>query len=544
VPSLLSEPPPPRLHRGRLRPSRARRFAGLVLRLTILLVLGGLVAGGWYLARKGFSRKWRNTVVEELHKRGVEASVRRLTLDPFRGLIARDVRIYDYKKREKTLAVVSEISLDINYAALFHHQPFLNALDIRNGELTIPLPPLAGQLSRAELKRFRAHVYFPLERIEVSQAEGLFCGVRLSASGQLIKRANYTPSPPESSEASARRLRFLQTLVTLLEGFRYPEAAPELQVKFSGDLSQLEDSRVEATLRASRVQRDNYDARNFYLTARWQDQTLTIPQCDWSDASGRFSATSSWSRANSRATFQARSTIDLKPLLGSFGLGATLDDLSFTAPPLIEASGSATIGGAEKQMQAFGKIALDKFAYKKIDFEGLTCDFAWAGERMMLRDVRLRHRTGQLNADLLDAPNDFRVNLESSIAPSALAALPPARFQPFLAEWEWQRPPNVRLTIRGASRDPATWEGEGAVTLGRTRFRGVWMNSARADVRFRDGVLGFENLRVTRDEGVGTGAFEYDTRKHEVRLTDVETTLAPADAIMWIEPKFWRHVTP
>jgi len=194
------------LHRGRLRPSRARRLARALLRLTIVFFLGGLVAGGWYLAKKGFSRNWRNTVVEELHKRGVEASVGRLTLDPFRGLIARDVRIYDYKKREKTLAVVSEISLDINYAALLQHQPFLNAIDIRNGDLTIPLPPVAGQLSSAELKRFRAHIYFPPERIEVSQAEGVFCGVRISASGQLIKRENYRPSPTDSAAEAARRL--------------------------------------------------------------------------------------------------------------------------------------------------------------------------------------------------------------------------------------------------------------------------------------------------------------------------------------------------
>ena len=54
---------------------------------------------------------------EELHKHGVEASVRRLTLDPFRGLVAQDVRIFDYKNRENTLALISEISLDINYAA-------------------------------------------------------------------------------------------------------------------------------------------------------------------------------------------------------------------------------------------------------------------------------------------------------------------------------------------------------------------------------------------------------------------------------------------
>src|SRR5437870_11684382 len=97
--TLLTEPPRPRLHRGRVHHSFARRLARTLLRLTIVFFLAAFVGGGLYLAKKGFSRNWRNVIVEELHKRGVEASVRRITLDPFRGLIARDVRIYDYKRR-------------------------------------------------------------------------------------------------------------------------------------------------------------------------------------------------------------------------------------------------------------------------------------------------------------------------------------------------------------------------------------------------------------------------------------------------------------
>jgi hypothetical protein len=542
--TLLSEPPRRRLHRGRIRHPLGVRLALMLLRLAIILLLGGLTAGGWYLAKKGFSRSWREKVVEELHKRGVEASVRRLTLDPFRGLIARDVRIYDYKKREKTLAVVSEISLDINYAALFHHQPFLNALDIRNGDLTIPLPPVAGQVSHADLKRFRAHVYFPPERIEVSQAEGLFCGIRISASGQLIKRESYQPSTEDSAEEAARRLRLLQTFVTLLQGFRYPGSAPELQVKFSGDLSQLENAHVEATLRGHQIERANYAARNFYLTTEWRDLTLSLPRVEWSDQTGRFAGTATWSRANGRATFQARSSVDLKRLLGSFGLGAMLKELTAFSPPLVEASGSATIGAVEKQFSVVGKVALEKFAYQEIGFEGLTCDFAWDGARTMLRDIRLRHRSGQLNADLLDAPNDFRLNVDSSIAPTALAPLAPARLRPFLQEWEWPRSPNIHLNLRGTGRDPATWHGEGTLALSRARFRGVWMNSASANFRFFDGILALENFRVTRDEGVGTGTFAYDSGRHELRLTNVQTTLKPSEAIMWVEPRFWEHVTP
>jgi hypothetical protein len=162
----------------------------------------------------------------------------------------------------------------------------------------------------------------------------------------------------------------------------------------------------------------------------------------------------------------------------------------------------------------------------------------------MLRDIRLRHRSGQLNADLFDAPNDFRLNLDSSLAPNVLEPIFPERLRPFLREWGWPRSPNVHLALRGTSRDPATWHGDGTLALGRSRFRGVWMNSATANLRFGDGVLAFEDFRVTRDEGIGTGSFAYDSARHEIRLTNVQTTLTPAEAIIWIEPRFWEHVSP
>ena len=97
-----------------------RLVAAIAIRLTILAAVAAVFGGGYYLAGRGFGREWRYRVVEELHKRGVEAQIGRLTLDPFRGLVAKHVRIFDYKNRENTLALISEISLDINYAALIH----------------------------------------------------------------------------------------------------------------------------------------------------------------------------------------------------------------------------------------------------------------------------------------------------------------------------------------------------------------------------------------------------------------------------------------
>src|ERR1043166_8583393 len=155
--AAVLEPPPPKTTRrlqGR-QSSFARRFAVTALRFLIMLAISAVLVGGWYLSQKGFGRQWRARITDELHKRGVEASIRRLTLDPFRGLVAKDVRIFDYKNRENTLARVSEISRDINSAALIHHQPFLNALDIRNAQITLPLDRKSTRLNSSHVSESR-----------------------------------------------------------------------------------------------------------------------------------------------------------------------------------------------------------------------------------------------------------------------------------------------------------------------------------------------------------------------------------------------------
>src|SRR5438132_193244 len=261
MPAVL-EPPQVRPFTRFRKRTWGKRIALSLLRLMILAAIVAIIGGGYYLARRGFGREWRYRVVEELHKRGVEAYIGRLTLDPFRGLVARNVRIFDYKNRENTLALISEVSLDINYAALIHRQPFLNALDVRDAQITFPLKTAQGKADKAQLTNFRAHVYFPPEQIYVSQAEGIFCGIRISATGQLIKRENYQPSPSISPEEWQRRFSIEARGSNELEKFSFPEALPSLQLKFSGDVAEIEKARIEATLHGERLQRASYELRD------------------------------------------------------------------------------------------------------------------------------------------------------------------------------------------------------------------------------------------------------------------------------------------
>jgi hypothetical protein len=545
MPPLL-EPTPPSLarqfyrRRAKVHHSQSRR----ILRLTIVALV--LICGwtGWYLAKRGFGKEWRDRVSQELHKRGVEASIQRLTVDPVRGLIAQNVRIYDFKNRENTLAVISEVALDINYAALLHHQPFLNALDVRGAELTIPNPAAARGTPKTQIKELRAHIYFPPEQIYVSQAEGIFCGLRISATGQLIKRSDYKPSEEISDEQWRQRLLLVHRVADELRRFTFPGEAPALQVKFAGDLSQFEAVHAEATLTGDRLRRGDYEMANLSLAAEWANQRLQINQCSWTDNAGSFSGRATWSRESGAAEFQGRSTLDAKRFLEAVGFPQLLADVTLNSPPLLELSGAANFAGEKPQISVIGRLAVERFSYKTVPLLKLTADFSWDGERGMIRELRLRHESGELRGDLLDAPNDFRLTVESGIDPIVFRAFTSPEMGRFLAEWVWTRPPSIRLVLHGPGRDPVTWAGEGTIATQRTRFRGAWMNEGSAALRLEKGALHLDNLRVLRDEGAGTGSIAYDFANHEVRFKEIKSALRLTEAIVWVDPKYFKEVAP
>src|ERR1700739_1441004 len=116
-----------------------RRLLRVARWLFLVLACAGLTWLGWDGYTQGLGRHWRSLLEKEFARYGLTIDIGKITLDPYRGLIARDVQIFNNEQEQNLLAEINQVSLDINYANLFQHGPALNSLDMRGATLMVPL---------------------------------------------------------------------------------------------------------------------------------------------------------------------------------------------------------------------------------------------------------------------------------------------------------------------------------------------------------------------------------------------------------------------
>src|ERR1700726_4470372 len=216
--------------------------------LTLLLITLLISWAAYYFYHIGFGGHWRALLTKEFHSFGLEIRVRRLTLDPFRGLVAKDLEIYDNDRRQTILAQVSDLSLDINYANLLQQEPALNAVDLHDAKISIPIDPAVPKAGRIRLTGLQSRIYFFPGRIEVPPASGVIFGIHLQASGTLVNPAAFAllsgidshPHPVQKPQQN-----FLEVLIQQIRLLHFSDEPPQLNFTFQVDLAHPTSLRLQ-----------------------------------------------------------------------------------------------------------------------------------------------------------------------------------------------------------------------------------------------------------------------------------------------------------
>jgi hypothetical protein len=514
----------------------------ILLSILVLLTTGLLVVG-WYAYSKGFTRKWRELVTQEFRKRDVELSMRRLTLEPFRGIVAKEVKVYETRGRRRTVAIVDEVLLVINYANLIRGKTFIDALDLHDANLDVPLDPAQRDSPKIEIRHLSGRLFLPPQQIYLSRLEAEVYGLHLHASGRLINPQSFRISNGNDANPGGEFVEVAKRIIAELNALHFGGNSPQIDLRFSGNLAEPERVFIEATLWAEKLRRGNYLVENLYIDAGFRDGVVRLRQLAANDSGGSIRASGSFDLESREAALQLRSSLDLQALVRSFARVPEIEEAVFYTPPTIDLSARATFGETP-QFQIVGHFDQGKFAFKSVIFDAFKADLSWDGDRWSAIDVRLAHRTGEITGDVLALPADFKTRLKSTINPKVLAPLLSGRTAEWFRQFDFFESAKIDLEATGTEPTLAALTLRGRVELGRCSYRGVPARSFSADLSYENRQLAFAPFRVERTEGFGAGSMTFDFARDEVRFDKIRTSVNPSEVIEWIDPKLLPQVAP
>jgi len=519
-----------------------RKFLSRSFWVAICLVFATVFWGLWYVSHRGFSHKWRQAVISELEKRGVHLTVGRLTVNPLQGLVAKDVRIRTSRQHGRAMAYINEVILDINYSNLVHGELFLNAVELHNATLSLPLdsPDAARKSDPLEISRINARVLLPPHQVTLEHAEAEVRGLRLTASGNFVNPEDLQSLLNTQSDSRERPLTSLTKALETLDELKMVGGNPSLEIRFSGDLAKPAGLFVETVFRSTAFRiGDSCRIESVQLTATLVDGSVRIDQCAIKDKHGTLDASGTFQIETGEAAFHLRSTLHLPDLIQAIHPASALNELVLYAPPLLEISGAAQFSDpATRHLKLTGRLSVGRFAVRSLIFEGAGTDFSWDGSGFStdraswyIHNTLIQHKDGNFVLNAMQVPGDFRINLDSHINPAVFLPLLPSEARSRLAEWEFRTAPLLHLEGKGPSCDPQTVVVNGKAQLGATRARGTALNSATVDIGFQANVLTCQNIKLERTEGIGTGTVVYDFNTDELQFLNVRTTLNPFEVV-------------
>ena len=520
---------------------RLRRTGGR----TALLVAGVLLICwlAWYAYSRGFGRPWRSLLEREFARYGLAIDVRRLTLDPFRGLIARDVQILDSKGKRTLLAEINTISLDLNLANLFNHTPALNAVDLGGARVSFPIDLTNPKSERVRITDFQAKIYFSPGRIEIRQASGKFYGLRFNASATIVNPEQISPAivaEERDQDPADETIQFLAQILREVRATRFPGPTPELSFSLQINLAQANQWRLEnGHINAPALARGDYALHDLTADFGLEGQRLVLRRLHVSDDHGELFATGNWDLASGEKRFQVRSSLDLAALLQTDPRVPWAQEWRFIDPPTIEADG---IYPRNRELQVYGRAEFGAFEFRDVPFLSLEAGFAYQNGSWMVTNAEASHRTGTIAGDLLVLPNQLRLRLHSSCDPNAFGPIFPAGLAVFGRDWDFQTPPVLDLELAG--EDPETLSGKGQIWLGRTRFKGETLLSGQAAFTVNHDIIASDNIQFRRDEGSSTAQATFNPRSKLLEIRDSKLEVVPQALGSWGGPPLQPMLQP
>jgi len=515
------------------------------VRLALVLIFVGIPAASYYQRIHGIGFGTEEALGKALSSPTLDVSIGRLSINPFLGLVARDVRVRELGRDKQVLASIGQVVISISLGELIHRRIVVEGLSLRGTDASIPIPK-SPDGRRVTIRDINAEIIVLGESLRVSSFEAVLEGIRFRISGEILNPFDFPVPEPSAPPDGSSQGGQIQKIQAMLADTLFPKGEPLVEAVIEIDARNPIGARVtDFSITCAAVQREGLFFSDIKVQGEFNDGRLRIPVIQIKDAHGLLQASGEWDRTTSLAQISMRGNLDPLPFLKLLAPTTPAGDLPvFGGAPQIELEATADFTKSGAALKLLGSFTSPSLTYKGVTFRDLSCGFAWADKRLHVRDLTLQGNRGALHAHLWIAPEDYRLQIQTTISPTDLSPLLDKPTREFLDKMQIADLPEITLSLHAPKLSFPFIKGTGHLKLGRTAMRGAWIDSGTADLEIGDSCVNYKNIVILTGPGKGTGSFAYDVGRQEVRLENIRSTLIPYDVMMWIDPNIARTISP
>jgi len=526
-----------------------------IRRLFKLALVSSLLASGAYLGTDAFGRNWRDFVIAQMAERGLHLDFKRLVLNPFGGIVAREVQIFATADRCQVLAAVDRLNLDFDFGRLLEKSIVLEGLELSHANVSLPVDPDAEKPTVIELQDISARAFLHKGRLELRHAEGTLYGIQISITGDLElppqKPVNNDMVGPQKPTALERmqglqdHQQRIQRGLEWLKRFQFA-SAPRISLEVHGALHRLADMNARLYFDAEELSYEGYACRELRAEAEYDAGMVDLTRLHLKDSLGEVNASATWRMGTENLRFHLTSSADLPGMAQTFLNNDNLREVVFYEPPHLALDGVWHVdgpqAGSKRPVQVTGRLDCGRFSSRGAVFDGLAANIGVAPEGVYIRDLLLRHEAGTLSAQVL-------VHQAQGCRYRVVLRMDPNVFLPFakmkqtreiIQRFQFRPESSIHLEITGTGpeADPQKCLTQGHGILRNFAYRGVDMELVEADLEFQDTMQHYRNLRIQRQEGSGTAEHvQVDDAAKWVRLEGIRTKLDAVAVTSCFAPK-------
>ncbi|MCF7784991.1 MAG: AsmA-like C-terminal region-containing protein [Prosthecobacter sp.] len=521
-------------------------------RLLLFLVASFLLAGGMYLNTTAFHERWHGFVTGELAQHGVHLNFEHLTVNPFGGLVARGVKVFNDASKETIVASVDRLNLDVDFGSLIEGRVKIDGLELLHASMALPVDPERPELTVIELKDLSARALLEGRRLDIRHAEGLLSdGLRILISGvlELPQSKSDEPGPSAQERLSAIREHRAQIQHGLdwLARFRAPHV-PTLSVKVSGALDRPQDLKAELLFQADGLVFEDYVWKELVAEAEYDGGFVDLKRLHLLDHLGTLEATATWRIGAEHLRFRLTSSADLPGLARAFFSSEQLREVVFYEAPQLALEGSIFLNKPKPEdflpAEVTGRLDCGRFGSRGEVFNSLSLTLGATPEGIFVRDALLKHKTGTLGLDVMHHRTlGFKYNLALRMDPNVFlpfVLLPKTReiIQRFAFDDTSQI--DVQLACAGPTPKLHDCPSSGHGVLRNFRYKDVLFDSAEMDLALFGDIQNYANVRVQRPDGPAEAELVFvndDDNAKWLRLVNVHTVADAAGIVRAFAPK-------